>query len=175
MPKLIKLFVFLGLLILAFPAAAQAHTLAKDGRISAFLHIAPDDKPLPGRINTVHFYFNDQDFRFSMEGCDCSVKVNQDKKVLYKGILPAEAPRVGKINVFLPDNNFSYGVVVSGTPKTAGFFQPFTLKFDIDVGNPPPEPSPVSHWKLAWTMVAIAAVALSAVLYRPLRRYIIKR
>jgi hypothetical protein len=117
-----------------------AHTLAKDGKISAFLHIEPDDKPLPGKVNTIHFYFNDQDFRFSMEGCLCNASVKEDKKTLFKGDLAAEDIRVGKLNVLLPDNNKSYDVVVSGTPKTAGYFQPFNLKFDIDVGNPPPEP-----------------------------------
>jgi hypothetical protein len=175
MLKLTKLLVFIGLAAMAFPSAAQAHTLAKDGRISAFMHIAPDDKPAPGKTNTIHFYFNDQDFRFTMEGCDCSVKISEGKKILYKGGLQAEEPRVGKINVFLPDNNFSYDVVVSGSPKTAGFFQPFTLKFDIDVGNPPPTPPPVSHWKTGWVIIAAIAV-LGSALYRPIkRRFIIKK
>lgn len=142
---------------LAPVGVAKAHTLAKDGRISAFLHIAPDDKPKPGKVNTVHFYFNDQDFRFSMEGCFCNATVKEHKKTLFKGALIAEDIRVGKLNVRLPDNNKSYDVVVNGTPKTAGFFQPFKLKFDIDIGNPPPQTDSSSH---KWVFLAVGTVVL---------------
>jgi len=160
-------FIILSALVLAsfsvMKLPAYAHTLAKDGKISAFLHIAPDDKPLPGKINTVHFYFNDQDFRFSMDGCVCSVSVKEGQRSLYEGILPAEDTRVGKINVLLPDNNFSYDVVVSGTPKAAGFFQPFKLRFDVDVGNPPPkEPAKRNPWLLVTVAVLIFAAAVAA-------------
>ena len=160
-------FIILFALVLAnfsvMELPVYAHTLAKDGKISAFLHIAPDDKPLPGKINTVHFYFNDQDFRFSMDGCVCNVSVKEGQRSLYEGILPAEDTRVGKINVLLPDNNFSYDVVVSGTPKAAGFFQPFKLKFDIDVGNPPPrEPAKRNPWLLVTVAGLIIAAAVAA-------------
>ena len=156
--RLVLIFASAVLVALTPIGVAAAHTLAKDGKISAFLHIAPDDKPMPGKVNTIHFYFNDQDFRFSMEGCFCNVSVKEAKKTLYKGALPAEDLRVGKINVLLPDNNFSYDVVVSGTPKTAGYFQPFKLKFDIDVGNPPPEQSTARNW---WPIITIAALITS--------------
>jgi hypothetical protein len=159
---------FAGLLALIPYGITRAHTLAKDGRISAFLHIAPDDKPRPGKVNTVHFYFNDQDFRFTMEGCFCNASVKEGNKVLFNGALAAEDTRVGKLNVFLPDNNESYDVAVSGIPKIAGFFQPFKLKFDIDAGNPPPEAKPSGH---GWVWAAIIAAAAAAVLaaYSPLR------
>ena len=138
------------------PNLAAAHNLAKDGKISAFLHIEPDDQPQSGKINTVHIYFNDQDFRFTTEGCDCRIKLTQGKQVLYNGVLPAAGARVGELKALLPKNNFSYGVVVSGTPKTAGFFQPFKLNFDIDVGTPPPVlPAPKSRLK-----IFVAAMAL---------------
>lgn len=148
---------------------AGAHTLAKDGKISAFLHIAPDDKPRPGRFNTVHFYFNDQDFRFSMEGCFCNASVKEDKKTLFKGALAAEDIRVGKLDVLLPDNNKAYDVVVSGTPKTSGYFQPFKLKFDIDVGKPPPQPPAHSHWPLATAAIGMIGVGSGAFLFWKLK------
>jgi hypothetical protein len=148
---------------------AGAHTLAKDGKISAFLHIAPDDRPRSGKINTVHFYFNDQDFRFSMEGCFCNASVKEDKKTLYKGALAAEDIRVGKLDVLLPDNDRSYDVVVSGTPKTGGYFQPFKLKFDIDVGNPPPEPPARGHWSLEIAAVGSVGVVAGAFLFWKLK------
>lgn len=141
------------------PHLVSAHTLAVDGKISAFLHIDPNDKPQPGKINTVHIYFNDQDFRFTTEGCNCLIKVNEGKKILYKGILPAVAIRTGQLKIFLPDNNFSYDVVVSGTPKTAGFFQPFKLNFDIDVGNPPPGPVPKTNHAKLFIPLAVFLVA----------------
>jgi len=171
-------FIILFALVLASFSVMElpvyAHTLAKDGKISAFLHIAPDDKPLPGKINTVHFYFNDQDFRFSMDGCVCNVSVKEGQRSLYEGILPAEDTRVGKINVLLPDNNFSYDVVVSGTPKAAGFFQPFKLKFDIDVGNPPPkEPAKRNPWLLV-TVAGLIIVAAVAAFYSFKRKAKIK-
>jgi len=160
---------------LSSASSVSAHTLATDGRISAFLHIAPDDVPRPGKTNTVHFYFNDQDFRFSLEGCDCSAQVKQGKDTLYKGGLAAEARRVGRINVFLPLNNFSYDVIVKGTPKTAGFFQPFTLKFDIDVGHPPPAPPPAKH-RISWLLVPVVLAAAGYWLFRQRHsRLIMKR
>lgn len=164
---------FFTLLIPVFAIAgvAGAHTLAKDGKISAFLHIAPDDQPKPGKINTVHFYFNDQDFRFMMENCFCNASVKEDKQILFKGNLTTEDVRVGKLTVLLPDNNKSYDVVVNGTPKTAGFFQPFNLKFDIDVGTPPPKAAPASH-KWVWAAAVVAGGVSSGLIlaYRPLRR-----
>lgn len=171
MARCFKLIIIAAAISVIFPAgAARAHTLAKDGRISAFLHIAPDDQPKAGKINTVHFYFNDQDFRFTMEGCFCNASVKEDKQVLFKGPLAAEDIRVGKLNVLLPDDNKSYDVVVNGTPKTAGYFQPFKLKFDIDVGNPPPETDRPNHnWFWAIFAVAVAGGGM-ALAYRPLRR-----
>jgi hypothetical protein len=162
---LITITVFVGL----FPAkVVQAHTLAKDGKISAFLHIAPDDKPKPGKINTVHFYFNDQDFRFSMEGCLCNISIKEDNHTLYDGALEAEDIRVGKVSVLLPDNNKSYDVTVSGTPKNAGYFQLFNLKFDIDVGNPPKVSSPARNWALPVIIILIIGSLILA--HRPLRK-----
>jgi hypothetical protein len=116
---------------------ASAHTAAKDGKISALLHIDPNDDAKAGQVNIIHIYFNDLDERFTMEGCDCRIKINQDKEVLLDKPLDTAAVKTGTTKVFLPQDNFSYDVVASGTPKTAGFFQPFKLVFDIDVGNPP--------------------------------------
>lgn len=121
-----------------------AHTAAKDGKISALLHIDPNDHPKAGQLNTLHVYFNDLDERFTMEGCDCRIKIKQGKEGLLDKPLDTAAIKTGTTKVFLPQNNFSYDVVVSGTPKTAGFFQPFKLVFDIDVGNPPAD-EPVSE------------------------------
>jgi hypothetical protein len=163
--KLIVVLMLVGLSFQFLRLPAYAHTLAKDGKISAFLHIDPDDKPVPGKINTVHFYFNDQDFRFSMEGCFCDANVSEGKKILYKGVLPASDLRVGKINVLLPDNNFSYDVVVSGAPKADGYFQPFKLKFNIDVGNPPPEATSKHNYWLPAVLAAVIAGAGLAVFY----------
>jgi len=155
--RLIPIFVIF-LAVLSSGSQVLAHTLSKDGNISAFLHIDPDDKPVPGKVNTIHFYFNDQDFRFSMAGCLCNASVMEGSKVLYKGVLPADDLRVGKIKVFLPDNDVSYDVALSGKPKAAGYFQQFKLEFGIDVGKPPPkEPAKRNIWPLVMVGVLIAA------------------
>ena len=143
---------------------ASAHSLAQDGRISAFLHIEPDDKPLLGQVNTIHFYFNDQDFRFTMEGCDCKIKFSEGKKALYNGALPAIATRTGQLKVLLPDNNVSYKVTISGTPKSAGFFQPFRLNFAINVGHPPPDPPP-SHTMEYLAITAAAILTIGGIMF----------
>lgn len=146
---LIILLVFFGLLFTGPANQVFAHTLAKDGKISAFLHISPDDKAHYGKINDISIYYNDQDFRFTTEGCDCRIKITQDKKILYSGLLVASGSRVGELKLLLPNNNTTYDVVVSGTPKTAGFFQPFNLNFDIALGTPPPVPAPSENKNLA--------------------------
>lgn len=154
-----------ALLITGTLNKASAHNLAEDGKISAFLHIPPNDKAQSGKISIIHVYYNDQDSRFTTEGCDCKIKISEGKQVLYSGILPAGAPQLGTISVLLPDNNFSYGVIVSGTPKTAGFFQPFKLNFDIDIGIPPPPPPGTNR---GWITLPIAGVlvALGSLKYR---------
>jgi hypothetical protein len=153
------------------PGLSWAHTLAKDGKISAFLHIEPNDQPRPGQINTIHIYFNDQDFRFTTEGCDCKIKLTEGQQILYNGILPASGDRVGQLKALLPKDNFSYDVVVSGTPKTAGFFQPFKLKFDIDVGTPPPvAPPPQSHIKLFAAATVVVLLATGSGYYALIRK-----
>lgn len=117
-----------------------AHSAAEDGKISGLLHVDPDDIAQARRVNTFHIYFNDQDERFTMEGCDCRIKVKQNKEVILDAPLGISQIKSGTTKVFLPQDNFSYEVIASGTPKTAGFFQPFKLKFDIDVGKPPLQP-----------------------------------
>jgi pyruvate/2-oxoacid:ferredoxin oxidoreductase beta subunit len=65
-------------------------------------------------------------------------------------------------------------VVVSGTPKAAGFFQPFKLKFDVDVGNPPPkEPAKRNPWLLV-TVAGLIFAAAVAVFYSLKRKAKIK-
>ena len=127
-------------LALAGSYPALAHTAAEDGKISGLLHVDPDDIARAGRVNTLHIYFNDLDERFTMEGCDCRIKVKQNREVILNAPLGTSETKTGTTKVFLPQDNFSYEVIASGTPKTAGFFQPFKLKFDIDVGKPPLQP-----------------------------------
>ena len=134
--RLAVIFLAAGLLMPIFGTSALAHSLSEDGKISGFLHIAPDDTPQAGQLNDIRIYYNDQDFKFTTENCDCKIKITQNTASLYNGTLPASGMRIGEIKVLLPEDNQSYGVVVSGVPKTAGFFQPFKLNFDIKVGSP---------------------------------------
>jgi len=117
-------------------APVSAHNLANDGNISAFLHISPVDKPQVGKINDIFIYYNDQQFKFSSSLCKCKIKVSEGSKVLYSGTLPAVGTRVGELKIDLPKDNYSYNVLVSGQPINKGSFQPFNLKFDIDLGDP---------------------------------------
>ncbi len=146
-------------LVMASPPAL-AHSLSSDGNISAFLHIAPTDKPQAGKLNDIFVYYNDQQFKFITGQCDCQIKVFEGNHSLYSGILPAVGTRTGELRIVLPKNNYSYGVVVSGQPITPKAFQAFNLKFDIDVGNPTSQPA--ANSRLFIPLTASIALAGSA-------------
>ncbi|MBX4201369.1 hypothetical protein KW803_00535 [Candidatus Saccharibacteria bacterium] len=132
-------FVAIALALLLMLSSARqvlAHTEDKDGKISALLHIDPNDIARPGKENTIHVYFNDEDNRFTVEGCFCKVKITEAGKTISETVLRSAGSKIGAAGVYIPSDNTSYGVVVIGTPKTGGFFQPFRLNFDIDVGKP---------------------------------------
>jgi hypothetical protein len=144
-----------------------AHQLAQDGSISAFLHVAPSDNPKPSAQNNLEVYFNDEQFKFNMADCDCRITVVQGVKQLLNSRLAAAAGRTGTAQVYLPKNNFSYGVIVTGIPKNSSAFQPFRLNFDIDVGNPASAPkNNQDYWAAGLSLIFIGAPAFAVMKYR---------
>jgi hypothetical protein len=139
MRRLLTVFcVTIATLSMGIAPQALAHKLATDGKISAFLHIDPNDEPHVGTVNDLTIYYNDANFMFDTVHCNCRITINEGTKVLYSGTLPAIGNHAGKLGIFIPKDNFTYDVLVTGRPLMPNQFQPFNLKFDIDVGDPSP-------------------------------------
>lgn len=129
------------------PAIASAHVLKVDGDIGAVLHINPDDNPTTGKSTDYVLSFDDDTGKFSLPKCDCSVAIIEHGKTVATKSLVAGGNGLSENHyTFLkPD---VYIMQVTGTPKSPGTFQPFTLSYEVRVtsGQAGTQPMPVLLW-----------------------------
>lgn len=135
------------LLTLGLPAVASAHVLKVDGTIGAVLHINPDDDPTAGSSTDYAMSFDDDTDRFSLPKCNCNVSIIENGQTIATEPLAASSDTVSE-NRYTFDKPDVYTLRFTGTPKTAGAFQPFTLSYEVRVigGRPTTQSIPVALW-----------------------------
>jgi hypothetical protein len=114
---------------------AQAHILATDGSIGAVLHIDPDDDPIAGEQAGFFFDIKDKTNKFSAASCNCRVDIYEGDKIIYSdAIVKDKNPSLNSASFFytFPQRDV-YQVKLIGAPSSPGFFQPFTISYDIRV------------------------------------------
>jgi hypothetical protein len=122
---------FFNLLFLAaalFPASASAHVLKTDGSIGAVLHIDPEDNPSVGEPASFFFEFKDRQGKFLLDKCDCTVAILRDGTTVFSTKL-GSSPIV---SYTFPEQG-EYVIEAAGMPRIEGDFQPFTLRYGLQV------------------------------------------
>ncbi|HVV25710.1 MAG TPA: hypothetical protein VHC21_01615 [Candidatus Saccharimonadales bacterium] len=132
---------------LALPGIASAHVLKVDGDIGAVLHINPDDNPTTGGSTDYILSFDDDSGRFSLPKCNCDVSIIQAGKTIATKPLVDSSDQVSENHYTFPAPAV-YIMRFTGTPKTPGAFQPFTLDYEERVTNGQlnAQPMPVLLW-----------------------------
>jgi hypothetical protein len=142
----------LTVLVLAvglFGGSASAHVLKTDGSIGAVLHIEPDDNPTTGKPTEYILSFSDDNGTLDISKCNCMVNVQENGKTISSRPIQVTDPTdsIDKYTFQKPD---VYTLQFTGTPTTAGLFQPFTLNYLVRVtgsgGANGAQPFPMLIW-----------------------------
>lgn len=154
------------LLIVGWPPTVSAHVLKVDGTIGAVLHINPDDNPQVGEGTNYVLSFTDSSGAFSLPACDCTVSFIADGKTLATKPLVVSSNTVSR-NHYTFTSPAVYTIQVTGMPKTAGTFQPFTLDYQVRVngGQTAMQPMPVLLWVGMGMVVGLVLLAAFATSY----------
>ena len=152
-----------AIMLLGFAAApASAHVLKTDGTIGAVLHINPDDDPVTGSPTSYVLYFDDTAGRFTLPACDCTVAVQEQGATIHTQALTVTNALDSSDTYTFPRPGV-YTLSVSGRPKTAGVFAPFTLNYLVRVqavgGASGTQPFPVLLWVGLGLMVGLILLA----------------
>lgn len=136
-----------AMLFFALPGAASAHVLKVDGDIGAVLHINPDDNPTTDGPTDYTLSFDDDAGHFSLPKCNCRVLIMQNGQTIASRPLAATNGQVSENRYTFPAPAV-YTMRFTGTPKTPGAFQPFTLDYEVRVtsGQLSAQPMPVLLW-----------------------------
>lgn len=141
------------MIVLAFGffRPALAHEYQSDGSVTVLLHTNPDDDPIAAEPASLFFQVTDTANRFDAAKCDCSVTVSNEGKSLFAGFLfRIEGASIYAFTVpFTFPKKAVYSISVAGSPKTAGDFQKFAVKFDLRVDRTADNAaaaSPRDHW-----------------------------
>lgn len=119
-----------------------AHFPATDGNMTVTLHVDPNDDPTPRKQAHLYFLFDDVTKKFQLANCTCTVSIAELGKQAYKQQLTdtrSSNPSIwgASMPYIFPERNV-YHIVLTGTPKKAHAFQPFTVSwyFRVDTVNP---------------------------------------
>lgn len=147
--------------LFAASTSVSAHELEADGTIGAVLHVDPDDNPTSGIPVTYLLAFKDTTHRFTLPGCDCMLRISEDDRLLFTHALVIKYP-LDSENVFTFPRPGVYVLTVSGAPKQAGAFQPFTLHYTLRVTGgmaTQTQPFPLLLWVGAGMLIGIILLA----------------
>lgn len=138
MLKNIALSVILLLTALFFPQnQSLAHELKSEGKISALIHINPDDDPIAGQNSEILFLISDKDKKFQAENCNCVASVIENDEVLFTS--PLFKGQTSYRGIFAPAIPFVfphkgvYTIILTGDPKNENLFQKFSLTYNIRI------------------------------------------
>ncbi len=117
---------------------ASAHVVQTDGSVSVLFHVDPDDDPVIGEQALLWFSVDDITSRFDPAQCDCRVSIireESNEQLLNMPLLAlTQGPSIFNYQIpFTFPEAGVYLIVITGSPKSANAFQPFTLQYDLRV------------------------------------------
>jgi hypothetical protein len=135
--------VFLLLLVGAFlipHGVSYAHELKIDDQIGGVFHLEPNHDPIAGQPSTLSYALKDLQGKFRIVDCECVLAAFQSGQEVVSSIAGGTDADVGATIIFPREG--TYTVRLSGSPRTKGSFQAFTLENIVEVREPKPTPTP---------------------------------
>lgn len=142
---------------------AYAHEVAIEGDVGATLHIEPNDTPKAGEEVLAWFALTRPGGEtIPLDSCNCTLAVYaQPSDQPYEGKTPTLTPELSAVDaegyqdipgtrLTFPDVG-TYTMVISGEPKQAGNFTPFSLDFEKTIASGAPVPETGKEAKEALT------------------------
>jgi len=123
---------------------ATAHTLKTDADVGATFHLEPNHNPRAGEVATVWFALTRSGGKIiPLEQCNCQLAVYQQPSTseeppvlrpTLKGISAEKYQGIPGAEVVFPQAG-AYELELSGTAKAGADFQPFQLKYNVNVST----------------------------------------
>ena len=152
----------LWFLVAMHPPAVLAHILQTDGDVGVLMHVDPGDEPVVGEPSMFMFEITDRREKFSLDRCDCRLRVLlNDKEVLSEPLKGDQSASVAVPFVFAEAG--IYRAEIAGNPRPGAASQAFRVAFDVRVI--PNESQEISGWSVVqkyWVLIAAAFAALIA-------------
>ncbi len=135
--KLVSITSAAVLLVIIFSyGITQAHVLKQDNAISGVLHMPPSDDPTAGEPTKIGIIFADKTGGFSLQGCDCKIRLEQKGKLL-ETVIPEPAlagATVSSISTLTFPRIGVYDLIATGNSKD-DTFQNFKLSYEVRVAS----------------------------------------
>ena len=142
--------------------AAMAHLLQTDGDVGVLMHVDPGDEPVVGETSTFMFEITDRREKFSLERCDCRLRVMLNDKEVFNEPLKGEQSASAAVPFVFPDAGI-YHAQITGNPRPGEALQAFRVVFDVRVvPNDSPDSSGSSDLQKYGLPIAEAIAALIA-------------
>ena len=114
----------LWFLVALHPPAVMAHLLQTDGDIGVLMHVDPGDEPVVGETSTFMFEITDRREKFSLERCDCRLRVMLNDKEVFNEPLKGEQSASAAVPFVFPDAGI-YHAQITGNPRPGEALQAF--------------------------------------------------
>ncbi len=168
---LVVAFLFAGVF---FSSLVSAHAFETDGNMTVILHVEPDDSPRAGQKQQLVFFYKDATQQFTSKNCNCRVTITRpDGSTSYSGLAQASGAQSNELS-YTFQSSAVYGLTLSGTPRSAGSFQPFVIRYDVHV-----TPDPLRHGadtnSILSTVISLLTVTASLTVIVLLGYYALKR
>ncbi len=127
--------VIIGMNMLLPAHFSFAHVLQADGSIGAVLHIDPNDDPIAQQPAYFFLDIANKNGVFSLTDCTCTALITNTAgdTIAKPTILPENGQTAEGTFEYVFQNSAAYVLTVKGTPKNAGVFQNFTLRYTFQV------------------------------------------
>jgi hypothetical protein len=161
-----KSIIILFAVFLVLPSPASAHVLKSDGAIGVLFHVDPDDDPYVGQPANLHFQIKDKDNKFALADCNCTVSIlKQGNQIFSSSLNSLDA----KTSIYSAGVSYTftekavYTVVLKGSPKASGAFQPFSVQYDVrisrELGPSANNSANPGSWLIVAGFVVLAVIA----------------
>ncbi len=160
-PRHLVFHMALWFLVAMHPPAAMAHLLQTDGDVGVLMHVDPGDEPVVGEPSMFMFEITDRRETFSLDRCDCRLRVLlNDKEVLSEPLKGDQSASVAVPFVFADAG--IYRAEIAGNPRPGAASQAFRVAFDVRVV---PNDSPdISGWSVVQKYGLPIAAAIAALI-----------
>lgn len=140
----------LVLATIANPLQASAHVEETAGTMQILLHSDPHE-PKAGQQTSLHFTIDHQTKPLRVTECNCTITITSQGKSPYSvhfnnAVYDAFSKNKANLHYTFPEAG-NYTIKITGKPKTIGHFEPFTMRWNYQVGAAPvailpPAPQP---------------------------------